>query len=132
MGTTEEKRRTDINAILRLYKEPDVPDYIIRQIKKKYPKLKHYEYIHSGQINENDLIQMVSLDMKKLSIVGKCTSINYTQNNTIDNVLLVNNLLNIYWRINPTKYYIFKVVSKQDVEMRELIQNIYKKNLKKK
>ena len=36
--TTQEKRQQDINAILRLYKEPDVPDNIIKQIKKKYPK----------------------------------------------------------------------------------------------
>ena len=132
MTTTEEKRRKDINAILRLYKEPDVPDNIIKQIKKKYPKVKHYEYIHSEQINENDLIQMVSLDMKKISIVGKCVKINYNQNKTIDNILLANNLLNIYWRINPTKYYVFKVISKQDVQMQELIENIYDKNLKKK
>ena len=130
--TTLEKRQKDINAILRLYKEPDVPDNIIKQIKKKYPKLKHYEYIHSEQINENDLIQMVSLDMKKISIVGKCVRINYNQNKTIENILLVNNLLNIYWRINPTKYYVFKVISKDDVQMRELIENIYSKNLKKK
>ncbi len=130
--TTLEKRQKDINAILRLYKEPDVPDNIIKQIKKKYPKLKHYEYIHSEQINENDLIQMVSLDMKKISIVGKCVRINYNQNKTIENILLANNLLNIYWRINPTKYYVFKVISNNDVEMKELIENIYRKNLKKK
>jgi hypothetical protein len=130
--TSQETRQKDINAILRLYQEPDVPDNIINHIKKKYPKLKHYEYVHSEQINENDLIQMVSLDMKKISIVGKCVRINYNQNKTIENILLANNLLNIYWRINPTKYYVFKVISKQDVEMKELIQNIYKKNLKKK
>jgi hypothetical protein len=130
--TSQEKRKKDINAILRLYKEPDVPDNIIKQIRKKYPKLKHYEYIHSEQINENDLIQMVSLDLKKISIVGKCVRINYNQNKTIENILLVNNLLNIYWRINPTKYYVFKVISKDDVQMRELIENIYSKNLKKK
>ena len=124
--TSQEKRQHDINAILRLYKEPDIPDNIIKQIKKKYPKLKHYEYIHSEQINENDLIQMVSLDMKKLSIVGKCVKINYNQNKTIENILLANNLLNIYWRINPTKYYVFKIISKQDVQMRELIENVYR------
>ena len=124
--TSQEKRQQDINAILRLYKEPDIPDNIIKQIKKKYPKLKHYEYIHSEQINENDLIQMVSLDMKKLSIVGKCVKINYNQNKTIENILLANNLLNIYWRINPTKYYVFKIISKQDVQMRELIENVYR------
>lgn len=130
--TTQEKRQKDINAILRLYHEPDVPDNIIKQIKKKYPKLKHYEYVHSEQINENDLIHMVSLDMKKLSIVGKCVRINYNQNKTIENILLANNLLNIYWRINPTKYYVFKLISKDDVRMKELIENIYRKNLKKK
>jgi hypothetical protein len=92
--TSQEKRKKDINAILRLYKEPDVPDNIIKQIRNKYPKLKHYEYIHSEQINENDLIQMVSLDLKKISIVGKCVRINYNQNKTIENILLVNNLLN--------------------------------------
>ena len=130
--TSQEKRQQDINAILRLYKEPDIPDNIIKQIKKKYPKLKYFEYIHSEQINENDLIQMVSLDMKKLSIVGKCVKITYNQNKTIENILLVNNLLNIYWRINPTKYYVFKTISKDDVHMNELIENVYSKNLKKK
>jgi hypothetical protein len=130
--STQETRQKDINAILRLYQEPDVPDNIIKHIKKKYPKLKHYDYVHSEQINENDLIQMVSLDMKKISIVGKCVKINYNQNKTIENILLANNLLNIYWRINPTKYYVFKVISKDDVHMKELIENIYRKNLKKK
>ena len=75
---------------------------------------------------------MVSLDMKKLSIVGKCVKITYNQNKTIENILLVNNLLNIYWRINPTKYYVFKTISKDDVHMNELIENVYSKNLKKK
>jgi hypothetical protein len=125
--TSQEKRNNDIKKILRSYKEYDVSNDIIKKIKKKYPKLKHSEYIRTEEINDNDIIQMVSLDMKKISISGKCIKIEYSDNKTIENILLVNNILGIYWRIKPTKYYIFRVLNKHETEMKDLIEKLYKK-----
>jgi hypothetical protein len=122
----EQKRLNDINKILKYYKEPDVPDEIINKIKKKYPILKYYEYIHTEQIQQNDIIQMVNLDFKHISIKGKCIKINYSRNYTIDSILLYNNLVDIYWKINPTKYYVFKTISKNDEMIRKQLDNIYK------
>ena len=122
------KRKADINQILKKYKEIDVPDSIINKIKKKYNELKNYEYLHTEQIVENELIQMVSLDLKHLSIIGRCIKITYTENNTIETILLTNNYLNIFWRINPRKYYVFKAKSKNENNMANMIGDFYEKN----
>jgi hypothetical protein len=128
------KRKEEITKILKIYKEPDVPDKIIKMLKNKYYKLKYCNYIHSEEINEGDLIYTVSLDFKKLSVPAKCIKIKYSENKTIQNILLVNNNINKYWKIKPTKYYIFHIPEKSTIRMNELIDLIYlkNKNLKKK
>ena len=124
------RRLRNINNILKYYKEPDVPDNMINKIKKKFPETKYYNYLHTEEIKLNDLIQMVDLDIKKLSIVGKCIKINYQENNSIKNILLHNSLSDTYWKINPTKYYIFKVISTSEIDMKKNIEMIYDINKK--
>lgn len=128
------KRNKDIADILKLYKEPDVSDKVINKIKMIYPKIKYYDYIHTEEIMEGDIIQTVSLDFKKLSIPGKCIKIEYSKNKTIENILLVNNNAKIFWRIKPTKYYIFRIVSDTNAQIQEFLDDYHSKNkfLKKK
>ena len=124
----QKKRLRDINNILRVYNEQDIPDSIINKIRRKYPIIKHSEYLHSEQLNIGDLIQMVNLDLKHISIKGVCVKILYSENSTINSILLFNSNLQIFWKINPTKYYIFK--SEKNDEMKEKIQDIYTNNKK--
>ena len=124
--TPDQKRRlNNINNILKNYKEPDIPDRIIEKIRKKFPTVKNYDFLQTEQINEYDLIQTVDLNLKKLSIVGKCIKINYSQTRAINSILLHNIVTDTFWKINPEKYYIFKVLSNNDNELRENIENLY-------
>ena len=121
----QKKRLLDINNILRVYNEPDIPDSIINKIRRKYNSLKHSEYIHTEQLNIGDLIQMVNLHLTHLSIKGVCVKIIYSENNTIESILLFNSNLQIFWKINPTKYYIFKSEKRSDENMTVAINDIY-------
>ena len=125
---SNDKRKRDINDILKMYKEPDVPDKVINKIKTLHPTVKYYDYIHTEEIMEGDVIQTVSLDLKKLSIPGKCIKIKYSKNKTIENILLVNNNADIFWRLKPTKYYIFRIVSDNNALIREFINDYHSKN----
>ena len=119
-----------------VYNEPDIPDSIINKIRRKYPTTKHSEYIHTEQLNIGDLIQMVDLHLTHLSIKGVCVKIFYSENSTINSILLFNSNLQIFWKINPTKYYIFKSEKKTDesmtIQINDLYTNIKNKNIKNK
>jgi predicted DNA-binding helix-hairpin-helix protein len=124
MSYNKDKRKNDVSAILKLYKEPDVPDKLINKIRELYPTIKYYDYIHTEEIIEGDVIQTVSIDLKKLSIPAKCINIEYSKNKTIKNILLVNNKADVFWRIKPTKYYIFRLVSDKNALFREYMEKI--------
>ncbi len=128
----QNRRLRNINNILKYYKEPDIPDTMINKIKRKFPDIKYYNYLHTEEIKLSDLIQMVDLDLKNLSIVGKCIKIKYGENNSIQNILLHNSNSETYWKINPTKYYIFKVIPSSEVDMKKNIEKIYEINKKNK
>ena len=125
------KINKDVMDILKLYKEPDIPDKIINKIKSLYPEIKYSDFIHTEEIIEGDVIYTVSLDFKKLSIPGKCIKIEYTHNTNnknIKNILLVNNKADIFWRIKPTKYYIFRIISNKNAIFRKLLEDLHLKN----
>ena len=124
MSYNKDKRKNDVSAILKLYKEPDVPDKLINKIRELYPTIKYYDYIHTEEIIEGDVIQTVSIDLNKLSIPAKCINIEYSKNKTIKNILLVNNKADVFWRIKPTKYYIFRLVSDKNALFREYMEKI--------
>jgi hypothetical protein len=121
----QKKRLRDINNILRVYNEPEIPNSIINKIRIKYPITKHSEHIHTEQINIGDIIQMVNLDLKHVSIKGVCVKIIYSETSTINSILLFNSNLQIFWKINPTKYYIFKSEKKSDETMNIAINDLY-------
>jgi hypothetical protein len=132
----EKKRLKDINNILRFYNEPDIPDLLINKIRRKFPSLKNCEYLHTEQLGIGDLIQMVDLNITHLSIKGVCVKINYSENKTIESILLFNSNIQIFWKINPTKYYVFKAKTKieeEDEYINNSIKDVYKninKNIK--
>ena len=123
-----EKRLNDINSILKYYSEPDVPTSIVKKIQKKFPELKYYKLIKSEQLYYSMNLSLVPLDMTKLLIPGKCVKINYRKNGSIDTIILYNSYVKIFWTVNPKKYYLFEIVSKHDLYVKEVLKD-YKKLL---
>lgn len=124
----KQKRLDDINSILKYYSEPDIPTSIVKKIQKKFPEVKYYKLVTAEQIYFGMNLSMVTLDMSKLLVPGKCVKIFYRQNKSINRVLLYNSYLKIYWKINPKKYYMFEIISNKDIYMKEMLKD-YKKIL---
>jgi hypothetical protein len=124
----EQKRLDDINNILKYYQEPDVSTSIIKTLKKKFPEVKHYKFVTSEQLNTNMNLSLITLDMSKLLVPGRCVKIFYRKNNSINRIMLYNSYLKIYWKINPKKYYMFEIISDQEIYVKEMLKD-YKKIL---
>jgi hypothetical protein len=129
---TQQKRLLDINNILKHYLEPDIPTLIVKKIQKKFPEVKYYSLVTAEQLYIGMNISLVTLDMSKLLIPGKCIKIFYRKNNSINRVMLFNSYLNIYWKVNPKKYYMFKIISDKEIYMKEMLKDYKKILLKKK
>jgi len=130
--TTQQKRLEDINNILKHYSEPDIPTLIVKKIQKKFPEVKYYSLITAEQLYTGMNISLVTLDMSKLLVPGRCVKIFYRKNNSINRVMLFNSYLNIYWKVNPKKYYMFKIISDKEIYIKEMLKDYKKILLKKK
>ncbi len=124
----QQKRLNDINNILKNYSEPDIPTIIVKKIQKKFPEVKYYSLITAEQLYIGENLSLVTLDMSKLLVPGKCVKIFYRKNNSVNRIMLFNSYLNIYWKVNPKKYYIFKIISDKEIYMKEMLKD-YKKLL---
>jgi len=124
----QQKRLNDINNILKNYSEPDIPTIIVKKIQKKFPEVKYYSLITAEQLYIGENLSLVTLDMSKLLVPGKCVKIFYRKNNSINRIMLYNSYLDIYWKVNPKKYYIFKIISDKEIYMKEMLKD-YKKLL---
>jgi hypothetical protein len=122
----QNRRLLTINNILKDYKEPDIPDKMIRKIKKKFHQIKNYTYLHTEEVNINDMIQIVNLDLSELSNIYKCTKIIYRDNKSIEKIVLLDMETKKYLKINPTKYYLFKVVEEFEIQMKKILKSIHK------
>jgi hypothetical protein len=121
--TEAQKRRlVNIDNILKRYNELDIPDNIIHRINKKFKSTKYYRFIRTEEIETGMIIRCVDLDMKNISITGIIVNINKTNNKNIGTLTLYNNSINIYWKINPDKYYLFHLEkgATTDRKIREL------------
>lgn len=127
-----QKRLEDINNILKNYSEPDIPTLIVKKIQKKFPEVKYYSLITAEQLYIGMNISMVTLDMSKLLVPGRCVKIFYRKNNSVHRIMLFNSYLNIYWKVNPKKYYMFKIISDKEIYMKEMLKDYKKILLKKK
>ena len=128
----QQKRLEDINNILKYYSEPDIPTAIVKKIQKKFPEIKYYSLITAEQLYIGLNLSLVTLDTSKLLVPGKCVKIFYRKNNSINRIMLFNSYLNIYWKVNPKKYYMFKIISDKDIYMKEMLKDYKKILLKKK
>ncbi len=127
--TKEQQSRIDnIDKILKYYKEKDIPDEIIHKINKKFRSTKQYSFIRTEEIDIGMILRTVDLNITKINTTGIVVNIKKTVNNQIKNILLYNSTNDIYWRINPNKYYLFQVekgVGKTRI-MTELLDDLKK------
>ena len=70
--------------------------------------------------------------MSKLLVPARVVKIFYRNNNSIDRILLYNSYLKIFWKSNPKKYYLFKVINNQDARIVEFLKEFKKQLLKNK
>ena len=105
----QKKRNKDIDQILLYYNEIDIPDEIIHKINKKFKSTKYYDFIRTEQIEIGMMIRYVDLELKKISTTGIIVNIISTSSKKIGNILLYNQTDDIYWKINPDKYYLFHI-----------------------
>lgn len=125
-----EERSNKIKQILQFYEPKKVNKDIINKIHKLYPKTKHYKYIEPHELFDNILICTVTLDFKKLHIIGRCIKLFYNKN-IVEKALLYNPYKKLYWYINPYKYYIFHATNNKELNFNQLIDD-YKNTVFKK
>ncbi len=122
------KRNKDIDTLLLNYNEIDIPDEIIYKINKKFKSTKYYNFIRTEQIEIGMMIRYVDLEFKKISTTGIIVNIISTSSKKIGNILLYNPSNDIYWKINPDKYYLFfieKGTNKANNIIREYRDNYF-------
>ncbi len=125
--TDEQKKRiANIDKILFYYKEKDIPDEIIHKINKKFKSTKNYNFVRTEQIDTGMMLRVVDLSISTISTTGIIVNIKKTIDNRIDNILLYNSSNDIYWRINPDKYYLFHV--ERGIRKNILIKEYYNNN----
>ena len=118
-------RLNDINFFLNKINEIDIDDDIIDNIHKKYPKTKYYTFHRPEELYEGMLIRTVELNLSKMSITGKIVQIE-KHDGAITSIVLTNSIKNIRWHIKPQKYYIFEVISDDDIYLRQLKDDLIK------
>jgi len=108
--TNEQKKRNrDIDQILLHYNKINIPVEIINKINKKFKSTKYYNFIETNDIEIGMMIRTVDLYIKNISTTGIVVNIIKTSSKKIGNIMLYNPSNNIYWRINPDKYYLFHI-----------------------
>ena len=66
-----------------------------------------------------NIVAVVDLELKKLSIPGLVIDFKSTSSKSMGVITLYSNLKDIYWNINPTKYFIFKVQSAAESDFKQ-------------
>ena len=122
----KQRRKSIVSAYVKLCDEIDIPDRIIKKINKLYPQTKKYNFVRNEQIEENDVLYFVNLDLSHLSIGGKCVRIYKYDNGAVHMLLLYNYHLDIYWKVKPTKYYIFRMKHKSELLINALMEKFHR------
>jgi len=123
------RRLNNVNNILKNYKENDIPHSIISKIIKKFKLSKYYSFVKTEQIEIGMIIRTVHLDLNIINTTGIVVNIKDTSSKKIGLITLYNPSNDIYWKINPDKYYIFEVekLSPDAKVMRDLLTDYVKK-----
>lgn len=117
------KREKIIDKLLTKFYEKDIPDNIIHQINKKYPITKYLTFLRTEQLELGMFIKIISLDFTQV-LNGSIINIKPNSSQKYGIILLKSD--DIFWRIKPDNYYIFKVDrdSKKRFEMHNEIEKI--------
>lgn len=123
------RRLNNVNNILKNYTENDIPYSIISKIIKKFKLSKYYSFIKTEQIEIGMIIRTVHLDLNTINTTGIVVNIKDTSSKKIGLITLYNPSNDIYWKINPDKYYIFEVekLSPDAKLMKNLLTDYVKK-----
>ena len=124
--TGQKKRNLNIDKILMNYIEIDIPDHIIHKINKKFKSTKYYNFIRTEELMIGMIIRTVDLDIQKISTTGIVVNIIHTSSKSFGNITLYNQSNNIYWKINPDKYYLFHIekgIKQTNILIREYHDN---------
>ena len=105
----QRKRIDNLDVFLQNFKELDIPTYIIKKINKLYPDTQKYDFIRTEEINKGMFVRLVDLDFNKIYMPSIIVNIKSTSSRDIGVVTLFNPALDIYWSVNPDKYYIFRI-----------------------
>lgn len=123
------RRLNNVNNILKNYTENDIPNSIISKIIKKFKLSKYYSFVKTEQIEIGMIIRTVHLDLNTINTTGIVVNIKDTSSKKIGLITLYNPSNDIYWKINPDKYYIFEVekLSPDAKLMKDLLTDYVKK-----
>jgi hypothetical protein len=80
-----------------------------QEIRKKMKQLKYSKYIEMDKIEVGNIIRFVELSGEKVLLPGIITNIIY-EDDMIKYFIVHNNFKNIFWKINPKKYYAFMMI----------------------
>ncbi len=130
----QRKRINNIDKFLQDFKELDIPTYIIKKINKLYPDTLKYDFIRTEELEIGIMVRLVDLDLEKIYMPGIVVNIKSTSSRDIGILVLFNPAIDIYWSVNPDKYYIFKMYKLSEMESKKntkIIKNLYTKNNKK-
>jgi hypothetical protein len=105
----QRKRINNLDKFLENFNEIDIPTYIIKKINKLYPDTRKYDFIRTEEIELGIMIRLVDLDLNKIYMPSIIVNIKSTSSRDIGILVLFNPALEIYWSVNPDKYYIFKI-----------------------
>lgn len=124
------RRLNNVNNILKNCTENDIPHRIISKIIKKFKLSKYYSFIKTEEIELGMIIRTVHLDLNTINTTGIVVNIKNTSSKKIGIITLYNPSNEIYWNINPDKYYIFEIekLSPDAKLMKELLKDYVKKN----
>ena len=117
------KREKTIDKLLTKFHEKDIPDNIIHKINKKIPITKELTFLRTEQLETGMFIKIISLDFTQV-LNGSIINIKPNSSQKYGIILLKSD--DVFWRIKPDNYYIFKVDrdSKKRFEMHNEIEKI--------
>lgn len=103
----------------------------IKKIKERFKELELCQYILPGKIKVNTKIMYVDKDLKKCSKCSTVTEIEYYSIIKMDKIRTIHLCIkdpvegDKYWKINPSKYYIFKYKTIHKTKNEKLVSALY-------
>jgi hypothetical protein len=90
-----------------------ISDTILSKIKEKFKTLRHYEYKSEANVKIGEMLRHVDINVTKLSIIGIVRKIEHfselNEQSDVKTIYLYSPFTKTSWKINPNKYYLFKV-----------------------